>query len=276
MAKGSSRDDFKMPVLRSIAEEVGYLCSNPACGAPTRGPSKSKGASNVGVGAHITAAALRGPRYDPALTKVQRESTTNAIWLCARCGRLVDNDTTTYTKDDLLAWKTQAIARAHRALETGKTPKPGPSQRARKHDETRFRESDAIMSERQLRAFMNDLDDDAFTLGVEEPSERWIDFFLLEGNQFLIPSIRERCITCARALVDLREYIAFNFFVYPNTLRSRRLALHPHLNVDRGGSGKREEMRRYMEEAKNLHRLVDDALEAYSLYRRTVKEQLTL
>jgi hypothetical protein len=275
MAKGSSRDEFKMPVLRLIAEQVGYLCSNPGCGAPTRGPSKSKGASNVGVGAHITAAASRGPRYDPTLTKLERESPNNAIWLCARCGRLVDNDTSTYTRDDLLDWKTQAISRAHRALETGKTPRPSPSKRARTHDEARFHESDTVMSEWQLQAFMDDLDDDAFHLDVQEPLDRWVNFFSLEGNQFLIPSIRERCTTCVRALVNLRTYIAFNFFIHPNTLGSKRLALHPDLNVDRGGSGRRE-TRRYLEAAKELHQLADDVLEACRLYRRTVKEQLAI
>lgn len=276
MAKRLSRDDFKMPVLRLIAEEVGYLCSNPGCGAPTRGPSKSKGASNVGVGAHITAAALRGPRYDPTLTKAERESASNAIWLCARCGRLVDNDTSTYTNDDLLDWKTQAMARARRALETGKTPRPGPSKRARRHDETRFRESEVVMSERQLQAFMDDLDDHAFHLDVVKPLDRWVDFFSLEGNQFLIPSIRERCTTCAQALVDLHKYTGLSFFIYPETPGSLRVALYPDLNVDRRGSGKREEMRRYLEAANELHQLANDALDAYRLYRRTVKEQLAI
>jgi hypothetical protein len=274
MAKRSSRDDFKMPVLRLIAEEVGYLCSNPGCGAPTRGPSKSQGASNVGVGAHITAAAGRGPRHDRTLTKTERESASNAIWLCARCGRLIDNDTSTYTKDDLLDWKTQAIARARRALETGKTPRPGPSKRARQHDETQFRESDAVMSERQLLAFMDDLDDHAFPLDVKQPLDRWLDFFSLEGNQFLIPSIRERCTACVHALVNLRKYIVYSFFIYPPG--SRSFALYPDLNVDRRGSGDREDERRYFEAANKLHQLAGDALDAYTLYRRTVKEQLAI
>jgi len=85
-----NRDNFPGPVLREIAYEVGHHCSNPACRAPTSGPSKQKGASNVGVGAHITAAAPGGPRFDASLTPAERRSAANAIWLCNTCGRLVD------------------------------------------------------------------------------------------------------------------------------------------------------------------------------------------
>src|SRR4051812_3059955 len=86
---GAARDDFPLPALKHLAAEVGYLCSNPTCCAPTIGPSKQRGISNVGVGAHITAAASGGPRFDKRLTRAQRISAENGIWMCHRCGRLV-------------------------------------------------------------------------------------------------------------------------------------------------------------------------------------------
>lgn len=113
------RDDFTIPVLRHIAQEVGYLCSNPDCLAPTVGPSKQKGVSNVGVGAHITAAAPGGPRFDALLTADERRSAANAIWLCNTCSRLVDNDVSTYTVAQLVQWKIDAIERARKALASG-------------------------------------------------------------------------------------------------------------------------------------------------------------
>lgn len=114
-----NQDDFSLLVLREIGHEVGHRCSNPACQSPTSGPSKQKGGSNVGVGAHITAAALGGPRYDTKLTLQERRSPANAIWLCNSCGRLVDNDASTYTVGELAKWKVDAIDRAHKALASG-------------------------------------------------------------------------------------------------------------------------------------------------------------
>jgi hypothetical protein len=123
---------------------------------------------------------------------------------------------------------------------------------------------------------MNDLDDHAFPFDVAKPLDRWVDFFSLEGNQFLIPSIRERCTACAHALADLRNYTGLTFFIYPETPGSRSVALYPNLNVDRRGSGDPKEMRRYYEAANKLHQLADNAFDAYRLYRRTVKEQLAI
>jgi hypothetical protein len=102
-----------------LAQEVSYLCSNPTCCAPTIGPSKQKGISNVGVGAHITAAAPGGPRFNKRLTRAQRVSPENGIWMCHRCGRLVDNDAKSYTVGLLRNWKREAVKRAHSDLQAG-------------------------------------------------------------------------------------------------------------------------------------------------------------
>lgn len=63
---------------------------------------------NVGVAAHITAAAIAGPRYDASLTIVERRGATNAIWLCQNCGKLVDNDPPRYPRELLRQWKRDA------------------------------------------------------------------------------------------------------------------------------------------------------------------------
>lgn len=114
-----NRDDFTVPVLRLISQEVNFYCSNPDCRVPTVGPSKQKGVSNIGVGAHITAAAPGGPRYDASLTPDERRSAANALWLCNSCGRLVDNDASTYTVSQLVQWKIDAKDRAQKALASG-------------------------------------------------------------------------------------------------------------------------------------------------------------
>lgn len=60
---------------------------------------------NVGVAAHITAAAAGGPRYDPTLSREERTSANNGIWLCQFCGTLVDSDAERYPVDVLRRWK---------------------------------------------------------------------------------------------------------------------------------------------------------------------------
>src|SRR6478672_9838259 len=103
-----ARDEFSAPVKNALAHRAGYVCSNPACRASTAGPSEESemARSNVGVAAHITAAAS-GPgarRYDELLSPEERASIENGIWLCQTCATLIDDDEVTYTVDVLRAW----------------------------------------------------------------------------------------------------------------------------------------------------------------------------
>jgi hypothetical protein len=53
-----ARDDFTKETIETLAKRVGSRCSNPGCRAWTNGPhSDPSKALNVGVAAHITAAA---------------------------------------------------------------------------------------------------------------------------------------------------------------------------------------------------------------------------
>jgi hypothetical protein len=114
------RDDFPAEVKELLAKRVGYRCSNPECRQPTSGPQVDPAKTvNVGVASHITAASPDGPRYDPGLTPEQRKSSDNGIWLCQKCGKLVDNDAIRYPVIKLCEWKARAEATAVRELEEG-------------------------------------------------------------------------------------------------------------------------------------------------------------
>jgi hypothetical protein len=115
-----NRDDFPREVVRALRERVGGRCSNPDCRQPTSGPNEDdERATIIGVGAHITAAAPGGPRYDAQLSHEERSAITNGIWLCQNCGRLVDSDCGAYPVDVLRMWKGLAEHQARRALERG-------------------------------------------------------------------------------------------------------------------------------------------------------------
>lgn len=103
------RDDFTKHTLDVLAKRVGVRCSNPACRKLTTGPrSESQYIVNIGVGAHITAASLGGPRFDPGLSVEDRQSPDNGIWLCQNCAKLIDNDPGRYSVEVLREWKAQA------------------------------------------------------------------------------------------------------------------------------------------------------------------------
>ncbi len=103
----NKRDDFTKTTKNILALRVGVRCSNPACRKLTSGPNADPNKStNLGVAAHICAAAKGGQRYDPTMSPQERKSVENGIWLCQSCSKLIDSDPTIYTKDKLLMWKT--------------------------------------------------------------------------------------------------------------------------------------------------------------------------
>jgi hypothetical protein len=113
-----TRDDFPKDVLDALARRVNLRCSMPGCRQGTTGPRTDPARSVcVGVAAHITAASVGGPRYDASLTSAQRRSAENGIWLCQNHAKLVDNDASRYTADELRAWKRDEEAQALAELE---------------------------------------------------------------------------------------------------------------------------------------------------------------
>jgi hypothetical protein len=105
----TARDEFPPATRQTVAQRVNYQCSRPGCRAATSGPqSDSRKALNVGVAAHITAAAKGGPRYDPNMTPAERSNIENAIWLCQTCAKLVDNDPARFGAVLLCEWKEKA------------------------------------------------------------------------------------------------------------------------------------------------------------------------
>lgn len=115
----SKRDDFKETTKDIMAKRVGYRCSNPSCRKPTCGASDDpNNYSNIGVAAHICAAARGGKRYDTDMSKEERRDIHNGIWLCQSCSKLIDSDDQRYTVDLLHKWKSLSEEIAILDLET--------------------------------------------------------------------------------------------------------------------------------------------------------------
>lgn len=111
------RDDFSPNTIDTMAKRVTYICSNPECGKITVGPNSDKNkATNIGVAAHIKAAAPGGKRYDLGMTSDERSDISNGIWLCQSCSKLIDTDENVYTVELLLEWKKLAEKRSEKGI----------------------------------------------------------------------------------------------------------------------------------------------------------------
>jgi hypothetical protein len=66
-------DDFTKATVERLAKRAGDLCSNPHCRVPTVGAAQGHdGVVNIGIAAHITAAAALALDYDATLSSDQR------------------------------------------------------------------------------------------------------------------------------------------------------------------------------------------------------------
>lgn len=112
------RDEFTETTKRILAERVAWRCCFPNCGKITIGPQKgdSTKSLNLGEAAHITAAAVDGPRYDADLDRQQRRAITNGIWMCRAHARFIDTDFKEYSAGTLIIWKKQAEDLAYQYL----------------------------------------------------------------------------------------------------------------------------------------------------------------
>lgn len=110
------RDNFSAPVRRELGRRVNHRCCFPDCWKSTLGPSESDPNKSIdlGKGAHITAAAPGGPRYDPKMSAAERSSINNGIWLCSLHAELIDKDVEKFPTEQIREWKKVAEARASR------------------------------------------------------------------------------------------------------------------------------------------------------------------
>lgn len=111
VAKNNSkkRDDFNPATIRKIKEMAGDVCSMPSCRVITGGAQLLRDNTfSIGVAAHICAASPGGPRYDSLMSKEERKSYRNGIWLCQTHSRMIDVDPVRFPVDLLMCWKEDA------------------------------------------------------------------------------------------------------------------------------------------------------------------------
>jgi len=111
-----ARDDFTQKTKDELAKQVAHICSNPEHPIVTIGPSEEGTSNSIGEAAHICAASKGGPRYDASMTREERKSIDNGIWLCANCAKDIDRDVKRFTVELLKQWKASAVTSARANL----------------------------------------------------------------------------------------------------------------------------------------------------------------
>ncbi|MDB0440175.1 hypothetical protein C4R89_11575 [Clostridioides difficile] len=106
------RDEFTKTIKRRLAERCKYACSNPYCEAGLNKPGATiashpngEGVDTIGEACHIEAASEGGPRFNKNMTREERRSINNGIWLCNVCSKIIDSEEDKYTVDILKRWK---------------------------------------------------------------------------------------------------------------------------------------------------------------------------
>jgi len=103
MNNRTGRDDFTPKTKAVLAARANFRCSYPDCTTITCGPSSesSLAVTNIGVAAHICAAAPGGRRYEKNMSSDERSGIENGIWLCQTHATLIDRDEKTFTPEML-------------------------------------------------------------------------------------------------------------------------------------------------------------------------------
>ena len=108
MTNSRKNNDFSKPIVEKLGKRASFICSNPNCRCLTMCPSDNNNEDFIYIGkaAHITAAAINGPRYDESLTTEERSSIKNGIFLCSNCADMIDkNNGQDFTIEKLKKWK---------------------------------------------------------------------------------------------------------------------------------------------------------------------------
>lgn len=85
--------EFRSPVRETLMKRAGQRCSFPLCSITTSGPTvEPNSVANIGRAAHIFSAREGGPRGTGGLTRKERQSAENGIWLCSVHADLIDKN----------------------------------------------------------------------------------------------------------------------------------------------------------------------------------------
>jgi excisionase family DNA binding protein len=155
---------------------------------------------------------------------------------------------------------------------------PTAAEARRKHDKRIFQDSDAIMSERDILAFLYSL-----SVGRSRTSSRslqvakFLTHFNYESNRYLSGELYDLTETLCDALEAISKFTADSFYDTDRTSDGTLFRLYPYFEiVERNQQDEDKWRRQYNIYADELDRLIDTARKACKAYRIAVRETLFL
>lgn len=199
--------DFSERIKTILCERVGGRCSNPNCRRETLGPHREGDKRlSMGEAAHILGASPKGARYDARMTKEERESINNGIWLCSACHTLIDKNPDEYPVEELLKWKMIAEYEQERRLKGEDIVSFQSQQMERKKEALNFAQSFSNPIDLQ-----NEIDDHHF---MYEEELLHINKYL-EKRDDLYEALNQHSLDLGKQVVELlNEYINLTTFQY--------------------------------------------------------------
>ena len=257
----------------------------------------------IGVGAHITAAAIGGPRYDSELTPEERQAISNAIFLCNNCSTMIDkNSGKDYSVDTLNEWKSKhekwvrsylnkSINNSSSTITASSTNQIGgitanivnlnngnSADEKKEHDKKIFCEAEKIFNEDNLNKILDSMLGDESIFSQDQDKLEYLRFFYEKSsNDFIIDEIELAKNNLLLSLKDLLIFLGKEFDMYPYNQKMTngfRACLQPTLNVDRRGTGGEQEYRKHIELYTALREVSHKFEDDYKLYRKAIKSNL--
>ena len=140
---------------------------------------------------------------------------------------------------------------------------------ARRHDKKVFRQSDEILSEKDMmRIEWNIAAGARMSIHDGTKCEKLDWFFGFESNKYILKELRSKCEYFVGCLQELGRFLGQHF--YPLDYKGYAGLGQPHesrFKVKQGGYD-------YHEIEREMHRLTEKALEAYKSYRSIIRETL--
>lgn len=139
-----------------------------------------------------------------------------------------------------------------------------------KHDTDIFQASESVMDEATFKYILDWIATDH---SYESDQVKKLDDYYFNcrehNNAYINQELEDTKSEFLDKLHTLREFVSYNFFVYPNNQpKAKRFCMHPEKNIDRGGDSFSEF---YDDKTTELETIINEVYTAYVAYRKKVK-----
>ncbi|QKF77458.1 hypothetical protein [Arcobacter defluvii] len=146
-----------------------------------------------------------------------------------------------------------------------------------KFDSNIFKQSDAVLSEKQINELIGDLESNhSYRSNQDNRLNSFLSFFEDTSNIYEYKELNCHITTLKKDLEKLQYFYSTHFFIFPDyqTSDNTKFCMYPEGNVDRNWNGKQESKSNYEEKEEKLLELCIKTKESYKKYRLEIRKIL--